>query len=110
MPRRLDVDDEILGLYFAEARPSASMVALAVGCSRGTVANRLHERGVMLRNRPGPAIPPAIRERIRFEAGCGRSSGEIAAMLNDEGVATAYGGVRRWWATTVRHMLQRAAG
>lgn len=53
-----------------------------------------------------PSIPPQIRERIKREHARGRSLGQIARGLTQDGVATAHGG-RRWWPSTVRNVLIR---
>jgi hypothetical protein len=53
-----------------------------------------------------PSVPPTIAQRIEGEHRQGRSLGEIARMLTEEGVSTAHGG-RRWWPSTVRSVLTR---
>lgn len=55
-----------------------------------------------------PAVPPEIAKRIHHERAAGKSLRQIADDLNIERVATAHGG-ERWWASTVRAVLQRAA-
>lgn len=55
-----------------------------------------------------PTLPQGVVERIRLEYARGRGLGEIARALTDEGVPTAHGG-RRWWPSTVRAVLLRAA-
>lgn len=49
-------------------------------------------------------VMPAIREA---QAAGAKSLRQIAAAMNDRGMATARGG--RWEATTVRNILRRAA-
>jgi hypothetical protein len=60
--------------------------------------------------RPGrkPALASQTVARIRSEHASGRSLGEIARLLNDDGVPTAQGG-RRWWPSTVRAVLVRSS-
>jgi hypothetical protein len=53
------------------------------------------------------AVSDAVADRIRREHGQGRSFGEIARALNDEGVPTAQGG-RQWWPSTVKAIVGRA--
>ncbi|MEJ7790975.1 MAG: recombinase family protein [Gaiellaceae bacterium] len=53
-------------------------------------------------------LPTATVQRIRREYGAGRSLGEIARALEDEGVPTAHGG-RQWWPSTIRSVLHRNA-
>ncbi len=55
-----------------------------------------------------PAVPPEITKRIRAERSSGKSFREIAASLNAERIGTAHGG-ERWWPSTVRAVLRRAA-
>ena len=55
-----------------------------------------------------PAVPPEIVERIHEERSTGKSLRQIAANLNTECVPTAHGG-EKWWPSTVRAVLQRAA-
>ena len=45
-----------------------------------------------------------VVERIRTARAAGRSYGEIARALNEDGVSTAHGG-RQWWPSTVRAVL-----
>jgi hypothetical protein len=68
--------------------------------SRPLVARRSAGRPVRL---PGEVVA-----RIQLEFARGRGYGEIARVLTSEGVATAHGG-RRWWPSTVRAVLVRAA-
>ena len=67
-------------------------------------------RAVEQRERPGrrPALPQRVVNRVRLEYARGRGFGEIARALNDEGIPTAHGG-RRWWPSTVRAIVVRAA-
>jgi hypothetical protein len=63
------------------------------------------------RRRPAgrPAtLPRPVIEQIQLEYARGRSYGEIARALTSERIATAHGG-RRWWPSTVRAVLVRAA-
>ena len=55
-----------------------------------------------------PSLPEAVVERVRLEYARGRSLGEIASGLTEDGVPTAHGG-RRWWPSTVRAVLLRAS-
>jgi Recombinase/Bacterial regulatory protein, Fis family len=55
-----------------------------------------------------PAVPPEIAERIRHERSVGKSLRQIADNLNAKGIPTAHGG-KRWWPSTVRAVLRRAA-
>lgn len=55
-----------------------------------------------------PRLPRSVVERIRLEYARGRGLSEIARELTAEGVPTAHGG-RRWWPSTVRAILCRAA-
>ncbi len=55
-----------------------------------------------------PAVPPEIAKRIHHERFAGKSLRQIADDLNAERVPTAHGG-DRWWPSTVRAVLQRAA-
>lgn len=54
-----------------------------------------------------PAVPPEIAKRIHDERAAGKSLREIANDLTAAGIPTAHGGTR-WWASTVRLVLQRA--
>lgn len=54
------------------------------------------------------SLPDSVLTRIQLEHSRGRTLAEIARALTDEGVATAHGG-RRWWPSTVRGVLLRAA-
>ena len=54
------------------------------------------------------AVPPAITKRIQDERSAGRSLRQIADCLNADNIPTAHGG-ERWWPSTVRAVLQRAA-
>jgi len=53
-------------------------------------------------------VAPGIVERIRTEHAAGRSLGQIARALNDDGVETSHGG-RQWWPSTVRAVLVRSS-
>jgi hypothetical protein len=64
------------------------------------------ERGAA--GRPS-TLPRHVVERIRLEYARGRSLAEIARDLTDDGIPTAHGG-RRWWPSTIRSILLRAAG
>lgn len=55
-----------------------------------------------------PAIPPEIAKRIHEERSAGKSLREIADCLNANNIPTAHGG-ERWWPSTVRAVLRRAA-
>lgn len=55
------------------------------------------------------SVPPRVLARIRVARAAGRSYRQIAADLNASRVPTAHGG-RQWWPSTVRTVLQRAAG
>jgi len=55
-----------------------------------------------------PAVPPQVAKRIRDERSAGKSLRQIADQLNADSVPTAHGG-ERWWPSTVRAILQRAA-
>jgi hypothetical protein len=52
-------------------------------------------------------LPESVGDRIRLEYARGRSLGEIAKMLDADGVPTAHGG-RRWWPSTVRAVVLRS--
>jgi hypothetical protein len=52
-----------------------------------------------------PAVLPEIAKRIHNERSAGRSLRQIAASLNADRIPTAHGGAR-WWASTVRAVLQ----
>ena len=54
-----------------------------------------------------PAVPKDVVLRIQAEHAAGTSLRQIAAALNQDGVATAHGGVR-WWPSTVRSVLERS--
>ena len=54
------------------------------------------------------AIPHEIVRRIHHERSEGKSLREIAGNLNTEQIPTAHGG-EKWWPSTVRAVLQRAA-
>jgi DNA invertase Pin-like site-specific DNA recombinase len=62
------------------------------------------------RRPPGrkPSVPQELVERIASARATGASYHRIAAELNAEGVPTAHGG-KRWWPSTVRAVLERAA-
>ena len=55
-----------------------------------------------------PAVPLEIARRIHRERSAGKSLRQIAASLNAERIPTAHGG-EKWWPSTVRAVLQRAA-
>jgi Recombinase len=55
-----------------------------------------------------PTLPRSVVDRIRLDYGRGRSLGEIARSLTEEGIPTAHRG-RRWWPSTVRSVLLRAS-
>lgn len=55
-----------------------------------------------------PATSPEIAKRIHHERSTGKSLRQIADDLNAERIPTAHGG-ERWWPSTVRAVLQRAA-
>jgi hypothetical protein len=55
-----------------------------------------------------PAIPPEIAQRIHHERSAGKTLRQIAANLNTDHIPTAHGG-ERWWPSTVRSVLRRAA-
>jgi hypothetical protein len=75
-----------------------------VGERRGSAAARRPA------GRPGrrPSVPPELVERISAERAAGKSLQAIAAALNADGAPTAHGGAR-WWPSTVRAILGRAA-
>ena len=54
------------------------------------------------------AVPPRIAKRIHDERSAGKSLRQIADDLNVERIPTAHGGAR-WWPSTVRAVLARAA-
>ena len=51
-----------------------------------------------------PILPASVRLRIAADREAGKSLNAIASALNDEAVPTAKGG--RWYASTIRHVLQ----
>lgn len=53
-------------------------------------------------------LPATLRERILAEHRSGKSLRAIAEGLNLEGIPTAQGG-RRWYASTIRHILNSPA-
>ena len=55
-----------------------------------------------------PALPPEIAKRIHHERSAGKSLRQIAANLNADRIPTAHGG-EKWWPSTVRAVLRRAA-
>ena len=55
-----------------------------------------------------PAVTPEVAKRIHDERSAGRSLRQIAAVLNADRIPTAHGG-ERWWPSTVRSVLRRAA-
>jgi hypothetical protein len=55
-----------------------------------------------------PVEGAAVVERIRGARKAGKSLSEIAAELNADRVPTAHGG-KRWWPSTIRAILGRAA-
>jgi hypothetical protein len=62
--------------------------------------------GAVPRRRGRPArIAVDVVERIWREHKAGESLAAIARRLTDDGVATAHGG-RRWWPSTIRHVLE----
>ena len=54
------------------------------------------------------ALAADVVERIRAERASGKTLRQIARDLNADGTPTAHGGAR-WWASTVRGVLQRAS-
>ena len=54
------------------------------------------------------AVPLEVAKRIHQERSAGASLRQIAANLNAEQIPTAHGG-EKWWPSTVRAVLQRAA-
>lgn len=54
------------------------------------------------------AVAPEIARRIQQERSAGKSLRQIAANLNADKIQTAHGGAR-WWASTVRAVLQTGA-
>jgi hypothetical protein len=54
------------------------------------------------------ALAPDVVKRIRTERAAGKSLAQIARELNSNGTPTAHGGAR-WWPSTVRAILLRAA-
>jgi hypothetical protein len=55
-----------------------------------------------------PTVSAEVAKRIRDERSGGRTLRQIAADLTAERIPTAHGG-ERWWPSTVRAILQRAA-
>jgi len=55
-----------------------------------------------------PVLSPELVRRIHAERAAGKSLGEIARNLNASGTPTAHGGAK-WWPSSVRAILQRAA-
>jgi len=55
-----------------------------------------------------PALAPEIAKRIHHERSAGKSLRQIAANLNADRIPTAHGG-EKWWPSTVRAVLRRAA-
>ena len=55
-----------------------------------------------------PAVPPEIARRIHHERSGGKSLRQIADDLTNARIPTVHGGAR-WWPSTVRAILQRAA-
>jgi len=55
-----------------------------------------------------PTVPPGLAETIRAAHAAGKSLAQIARDLNASGTPTAHGGVR-WWPSTIRAVLRRAA-
>jgi nucleotide-binding universal stress UspA family protein len=55
-----------------------------------------------------PTLPTDVVERIRVGRAEGKSLRQIAAELNADGTPTAHDGMR-WWPSTVRSVLIRAA-
>ena len=53
-----------------------------------------------------PAVPTEVRTRICNERSAGKSLRQIADGLNADSIPTAHGGAR-WWASTIRAVLQR---
>jgi DNA invertase Pin-like site-specific DNA recombinase len=91
----------------------ASMVATFAQLERRLIGQRTREalaikkaQGVRL-GRP-PTVPQKIVLRIRRQRARGETLRAIAESLNRDGVPTAQGGAR-WYAATVRGILNRAA-
>jgi Recombinase len=55
-----------------------------------------------------PTVSAEIARRIRHERSLGKSLRQIAMSLNADRIPTAHGG-ERWWPSTVRSVLRRAA-
>ncbi len=55
-----------------------------------------------------PTLAPSIVDRISLEHAAGKSLGQIARELNTDQIPTGHGGAR-WWPSTVRAVLRRAA-
>lgn len=66
------------------------------------------ERRPAVRSGRRPSVPPEVVRRIRAARAAGRSLRQIAAELDASGTPTAHGGAR-WWPSTVRAVLSRAA-
>jgi len=75
----------------------------------------LQERRRPARGQPHPAnpgrpptVPLEVAETIRAAHAAGKSLAQIARDLNTDGIPTAHGGAR-WWPSTIRAVLRRAA-
>jgi len=106
----------LLDLDLDTTKPSGRLVAHVMASvaefERQRIAERTREalaavkaRGTRL-GRP-PALPAEVRRRISRARKRGRSYAAIADRLNRDQVPTAHGGAR-WWASTVRAVLQSA--
>lgn len=109
----LVVIDLALDLSSASGRMVANVLAALAEWERDMISTRTKaalsakkDRGEKL----GPAwlLPEAVVLRISLQRELGSSLREIADMLNADRVPTAMGG-KRWYASTVRHVLQREA-
>jgi AraC-like DNA-binding protein len=54
------------------------------------------------------SVPPEIAKRIHHERSAGKSLRQIADDLNAERIPTAHGG-EKWWPSTIRAVIRRAA-
>lgn len=92
----------------------AGMMAVFAELERGMIGLRTREalaaareRGTIVGRRS--QLPPEVTERIVSERKAGRSLRAIADGLDADGVQTGQGG-RRWYASTVKKVAERAGG
>lgn len=107
---RSTFDRRVLPLVETVEMPSGTRLIPVDELERLIAAQRREARAPAKVAKPGRprVLSSDVVNQIRREREAGRTLRQIAADLNERRVQTAHGGAR-WWASTVRDVLERTS-